>query len=97
MLFRSWIDHKWYAGVTNVGCKPTVSNTGKVGVETNILNFEADLYGKDLEVFFLHFIRPEKKFDSVESLKEQIERDVQTSREYFEKNILLYDENINKR
>ncbi|MCI6204644.1 MAG: bifunctional riboflavin kinase/FAD synthetase [Lachnospiraceae bacterium] len=94
---KVWIDHKWYAGVTNVGCKPTVSNTGKVGVETNILNFEADLYGKDLEVFFLHFIRPEKKFDSVESLKEQIERDVQTSREYFEKNILLYDENINKR
>ena len=35
--------------------------------------------------FFWHFIRPEKKFDSVESLKEQIERDVQTSREYFEK------------
>ena len=94
---KVWIDHKWYAGVTNVGCKPTVSNTGKVGVETNILNFEADLYGKDLEVFFLHFIRPEKKFDSVESLKEQIERDVQTSREYFEKNILLYEENINKR
>lgn len=49
---KVWIDHKWYAGVTNVGCKPTVSDTGKVGVETNILNFEADLYGKDLEVFF---------------------------------------------
>ena len=55
------------------------------------MNFAADLYGKDLEVFFLHFIRPEKKFDSVELLKEQIERDVQTSRAYFEKNVLLYE------
>ena len=65
-----------YAGVTNVGCKPTVSDSGKVGVETHIIGYEGDLYGKVLTVQFLHYIRPEMHFASVEELQEQMKRDI---------------------
>lgn len=69
-----------YTGVTNVGQKPTVNHNHKVGVETHILDYEGDLYGRTLSVSFLHFIRPERKFVSVEELKAQMERDIVTGR-----------------
>lgn len=69
-----------YTGVTNVGQKPTVNHNHKVGVETHILDFEGDLYGHTLRVSFFNFLRPERKFASVEELKEQMERDIETGR-----------------
>ena len=60
------VEGKTYMGVTNVGCKPTVSNERVVGVETYIDNFNQDLYGEKIIVSFLEFIRPEMKFDSIE-------------------------------
>lgn len=74
-----------YAGVTNVGCKPTVNPTNKVGVETHILDYEGDLYGRTLKVSFLHFIRPEKKFVSIDDLKKQMERDILSCCSYLAK------------
>lgn len=52
----------------------------KVNVETHILDFSGDLYGYELKVSFYSFIRPEQRFSSVEMLKEQMERDIETSR-----------------
>ncbi len=63
--------------VTNIGKKPTVEEDGPVGVESYLfepVDSEA-LYGKDIEVLFYSFLRPEKKFPSLEDLKIQIERD----------------------
>ena len=56
-----------------------------MGVETFLFDLQEDLYGKWIEVQLLDFIRPEKKFDSLEALKEQIEKDKETSLFYFKK------------
>jgi riboflavin kinase/FMN adenylyltransferase len=69
--------------VTNVGCKPTVNNSNKVGVETHILDYSGDLYGQSLRIDFFHFLRPEKKFPSVEALQEQMEHDIAETIEYY--------------
>lgn len=72
-----------YACVTNVGTRPTVSGTG-ITVESWLLDFDGDLYGKSLTVSFLAFLRPEQKFDSLEELKTQIQKDARAMRECFE-------------
>lgn len=79
------IDGKEYHGVTNVGRKPTIAGENPVGVETHILDVAQDLYGKEVKVEFLKFVRPEQKFDSVESLKNQMQQDVATAERYFQK------------
>lgn len=71
-----------YPGVTNVGCKPTVSDSKKINVETHIIGFEGDLYGRRLTVEFLHFLRPEMRFSSVDALREQMMRDIEKSGEW---------------
>lgn len=73
---RVQIDGKIYSGVTNVGCKPTVSESKRVGVETHIIHYEGDLYGQRLTVCFLHFIRPEMRFATVEELQAQMYKDI---------------------
>ena len=73
---------KSYNGIANIGNRPTVNDRGEL-LEVNIFNFDGNLYGKEISVSLLKFIREEKKFDSIESLKEQIIKDV-----YIAKNIL---------
>ncbi|MBQ3559149.1 MAG: bifunctional riboflavin kinase/FAD synthetase [Agathobacter sp.] len=80
------VNDKKYMGVTNVGCKPTVSEEHIVGVETYIDDFSQDLYGEKIVVSFLEFIRPEMKFASIEELKAQMESDIIVARKYY-KNI----------
>lgn len=77
------VDGNAYMGVTNVGCKPTVSEENIVGVETYIDNFNQDVYGEKIVVSFLEFIRPEMKFASVEELKAQMESDITVARKYY--------------
>ncbi len=76
------IGGKTYFGVTNFGKCPTVSVCDTACVETNILNFDEDIYGKDLRVEFLHYIRPEKKFFTVDELKTQIRQDLTVASSY---------------
>lgn len=72
-----------YRGITNVGFKPTVGSAF-LGVETNILTGEdLELYGRKLEIGLLSFVRSERKFDSIEELREQIERDRLKAESYF--------------
>ncbi len=61
-----------FAGLTNIGLKPTVTDKGLVTVETHIIDFDEDLYGEKLKIELLHFERPEKKFDSLNELKKQM-------------------------
>src|SRR5213076_2993514 len=76
------LDGVVYSGVVNLGYRPTVS-TGKPEriLEIHLLDFERDIYGKDLEVRFIRYLRPEKKFENVDSLACQIEADVKQARE----------------
>lgn len=67
-------------GITNIGVKPTVSGEKVKGIETHLLDFCEDLYGKELVVVFYAFERPERKFDSLELLKDQLEKDVSWGR-----------------
>jgi riboflavin kinase/FMN adenylyltransferase len=71
-----------YLGVVNLGYRPTV-NAGKSErvLEIHLFDFSRDIYGKDLEVRFIRYLRPEKKFEDVDALVRQIERDVQQGRE----------------
>ena len=71
---RVQIDGKTYKAVTNVGVKPTVRGDG-VSIETHIIGYDGDLYGRDITVSFYRFLRDEIKFDSLEALKKQIEKD----------------------
>ncbi len=63
-----------YQGMLNIGIRPTVGGVSKV-IEVNIFDFKEDIYGQELRVFFKHKIREEKKFDSLESLSNQLKRD----------------------
>lgn len=65
-----------YRAVTNIGTNPTIED-GKLGIETHLLDFDADIYGEVLTVAFHSFLRGEIKFSGVEELKEQIKLDVQ--------------------
>lgn len=68
-------------GISNVGYRPTV-NIDLLCVETHILDFDGNLYGKEITVEFLHFLRDETKFESLELLTEQVESDIAKAREY---------------
>ena len=63
--------------VTNVGRRPTVTDSGEPVLETHIIGYEGDLYGQTLEVAFLRRIRPEIKFASLGELADQLKRDVE--------------------
>jgi len=71
-----------YKGITNVGCKPTVNNDGVVNVETFLYNYEGDLYGEEITVILLEYRRPERKFNSVAELGEEMHRDLEAGRIY---------------
>lgn len=77
------IDGNEYFGVTNLGTRPTVNDSMEISVETNIFDFNEDVYGKKIEVMLMHFLRAEIKFDSVDSLKKQMEADKEFAKNMF--------------
>ena len=77
-------DGKVFRGVVNLGVRPTVVNSSPQRVlEFHLFDFDRDLYGKDMEVRFLRYLRPEQKFDNLGALRAQIARDVAKAREIF--------------
>ena len=72
---KTVIDSKEYKSITNIGIKPTVGSDN-VCSETNIFDFDGDLYGKTAEVVLKFFIRPERKFEDIEELKRAIHKDI---------------------
>lgn len=81
---RVLVDAEIRYGITNVGLRPTV-NTDILCAETHIFDFDGDLYGKEITVEFLHFLRAETKFESVELLAKQVENDITKAKEYISK------------
>lgn len=82
---KAYIDGQEYMSVTNIGIRPTVSDSGNVNVESFLLDFCGNLYGHRARIDFYKFLRPERKFDDVNELAAQIKSDAQTTREYFER------------
>lgn len=70
-----------YRGMCNIGTRPTVSGTART-IETHILDFDEDIYGLPLRLQFLRRIRDERKFPSLDALKEQLVRDAAAVKDY---------------
>lgn len=81
---KALVDGNVYLAATNVGNRPTVGGH-RVTVEPWILDFDGDLYGKSLTLEFHSFLRPEKKFDSLDELKAEIQENAWQTRKFFEK------------
>jgi riboflavin kinase/FMN adenylyltransferase len=79
------IEGAWRRSLTNVGTRPTFEKVAEPSVETFVINWSGDLYGDVVRVRFLHRLRDERKFASVEDLKQQIARDRQRAERYFER------------
>lgn len=71
-----------YRGISNIGCKPTVSKEHIMGVETYLYDFDESIYGSQITVQLHAFRRPEKKFDSVEALRAQLQLDIAAGRDF---------------
>ncbi|MBL6649910.1 MAG: bifunctional riboflavin kinase/FAD synthetase [Flavobacteriaceae bacterium] len=73
-LVYSYINNKKFFGMMNIGIKPTI-NENKKSIEVNLFDFNENLYGKPIRVHLTEFLRDEVKFDSLEQLKGQLEKD----------------------
>ncbi len=80
---RAWVEGECYSAVTNVGNCPTVGGSYTT-VESWLLGFQGDLYGKKLTLAFEKYLRPERKFGSLPELREQIQKDAEKTREIFQ-------------
>ena len=81
-LVEARIQGVFYHGVVNLGYRPTISSGKSERVlEIYLLDFDRDIYGENVEVRFVRYLRPERKFDSLEALVGQIELDVRQARE----------------
>ena len=79
----AWLDGNRYAAATNVGYRPTVDGH-TLNVETHLLDFNADIYGKELTLSFVSRIRDEQKFSGLEALIVQIQLDITTVRQHLQ-------------
>jgi riboflavin kinase/FMN adenylyltransferase len=77
------VEGVWRRSVTNVGHRPTLGVDPEVTVETHVMDFDRELYGETIRVRFLHRLRGERKFESVDALRSQINRDYDRALRYF--------------
>ena len=80
-LTRCNIDGKYFYGLTNIGTRPTVDTNDTLNLETHLLDYEGDLYQRNLTVEFLDYIRPEIRFESTKELQAQIQQDIKSAKE----------------
>lgn len=76
---------KNYPAISNVGCKPTVTQEGTMGVESYLYDFDGDIYGQEIKVELLSFRRPEQRFADAEALKSQLQEDIAAGAQYHKK------------
>ena len=82
---KALVGEEAYLAVTNIGNRPTVGGH-RITVEPWLLDFEGDLYGKQLTLQFFRFLRPEQKFPSLDALKAEILKNAVQTRNFFENN-----------
>lgn len=83
------LDGVKYRSISNLGLRPTVEDSDNVNIETFIYGHEGELYGREIKVELLGFVRPEKRFSSVDELKEQVESDKKKVANLWEKGKIL--------
>ncbi len=74
------VDGKEYWGVTNVGLRPTVTREETPTVETFLMDYEGDLYGREMTLVFRAFLRPTRKMASLRDVERQVEQDLLAAR-----------------
>ena len=84
-VVRTLYEGTFLEGIANFGIRPTIDGK-KLLLEVHLFNFKSNLYGKDLTVEFLAFIRDEQKFENINKLKQQIHNDIQIAKNYHSKN-----------
>lgn len=72
-----------FAGICNIGIRPTITNDNKISIETNILGFDENIYGLDIKIEFVKKLRNEIKFPSIDALKEQLKQDKEEALSFF--------------
>ncbi|MEK6409161.1 MAG: bifunctional riboflavin kinase/FAD synthetase [Acidobacteriota bacterium] len=77
------VEGVWWQSITNIGHKPTFGGEPEVTVESHVMDFDRELYGEKIRVRFLHRLRGEKKFESIDALRAQIDRDYDRAVRYF--------------
>ena len=82
------IDGKRYPAVTNLGIRPTVEGSG-ITVEPWILDYSGDLYGREITLEFHYFLRPERKFPSLDALKKEIHKNAEETRNYLKTKFIV--------
>ncbi|HKP86636.1 MAG TPA: bifunctional riboflavin kinase/FAD synthetase [Blastocatellia bacterium] len=78
------VEGEWRRSITNIGNKPTFGGDAEVTVETHVMDFDRDLYGEKIRVRFLHRLRGERRFESVDALRAQIQSDYGRALRYFQ-------------
>ena len=82
---KAWFRGTEYGGVVNIGVRPTIEvESGERILELHLFDFEQQIYGEDVEVAFLGYLRPEQKFSGVDELQAQIQRDAVAARRVYE-------------
>ena len=77
------VGDRYHKAAVNIGYRPTITEEGAAQLEAHILDFDENLYGKTIEVIFRQKIRGELKFDGIDALKKQLNKDVRLVREIF--------------
>ena len=80
---RIQIDGKIYNSITNIGRRPSVDEDRNITVETYILDFHEDIYGKKVVLEICHFLRPVIRFQGLEEVREQVEKDIEEAKRDF--------------
>lgn len=88
-ISRTQVGSQHFSSITNVGVNPTFHQEpgAPLKVETHLFDFAGDLYGREIRVDLLKFLRPEKRFQGIDELKAQIQSDFLTARNYFDENV----------
>ncbi len=83
-VYFSQVRHRGrlYRAISNVGYKPTVTEQRVMGLESYLYDFQEDIYGEPIEVYLLEYSRPERRFESVEALRGQLEKDIKAGAAY---------------
>jgi riboflavin kinase / FMN adenylyltransferase len=84
----TFVEGEWRQSITNIGNKPTVGGDPEVTVETHVMDFDRELYGEKIRVRFLHRLRGEKKFESIDALRSQIDIDYGRAVRYFQSPVI---------
>lgn len=70
-----YVEGKKWAGMLNIGHRPTINNGKNLSIEVNILNFSEDIYHKEMRIEFVKYLRPEEKYDTIDALIAQMHKD----------------------